>query len=238
MIFILRKNRPIRPEVLMKQKAYSALHVYGDYEKAIKLISQLLENDSLNIDLLYNRGDAYRFSRNYQKALADFKKIESLKPNISGQTLLRIGLIEKSMSKYEDAESTFEKLMIKSEEEENTNENWAANYHLGQIMYKQGEFRKAINYYNNAEEIKHTLNNLYHRANAYYALGIKDSAIWDYNQSIEFVKKDFINEYPNTILDKCDTCGFEFGSKEYDILTEPLNPTLIGLMDKLERLNN
>jgi tetratricopeptide (TPR) repeat protein len=222
----------------MKQEAYSALHVYGDYEKAIQLISQLLENDSLNIDLLYNRGDAYKYNYNFQKALDDFKKIESLKTNISGQTVLRIGLIEKSLNKLKDAEATFKKLMIISEEKDNNNnERWAAYYHLGQIKYKQTEFRQAIGYYNEAEAIKHTLNNLYHRANAYYALGIKDSAIWDYNQSIEFVKKDFVHEYPNTILEKCDTCGFEFGTEEYVILTEPLNHTLIGLMNKLERLN-
>jgi tetratricopeptide (TPR) repeat protein len=125
---------------------------------------------------------------------------------------------------------------------------WAANYHLGQLEYKKQNYRKAIAYYNNAHSVDPTNLEIYHRANAYYSLGKPDSAIQDYNQSIRFVKGDFVRAFPNSSLAKCDTCGFPFGSAEYDIFTEhtrkyiydflkgpaPENPAVKDIYDDLK----
>jgi tetratricopeptide (TPR) repeat protein len=224
------------PEEMIRQQANYDLVLGGNYQRAIEQYSELIKIDSIDVDLYYNRGDAFSKQGQFESAINDYKKVLELGLRDDLQTYLRLGLAEKRLGRYSDAEETF-RALLKHCTVNDDNELWAGNYHLGQIQYKLGRFRKAINYYNNAVYYSKTKQNLYHRANSYYSLGIIDSAVMDYNNSIEFVKRDFISENPNSSLAKCDTCGFSIGTKEYELLTEPSSgPILREVLNKTKEL--
>lgn len=216
-----------------RQEADNAMLWTGDYDKAVSNYTKLIRWNKDNPGLYYLRGDAFKSKGEYSKALEDFERALELGISDSLQTILRISLVAIRMEDYELAENHLKKLARLSTN--NENEFWAANYHLGQIEYKKGNYQNAVNYYNKARSAKPTNLELYHRANAYYALGQIDSAVQDYNESIEFVKRDYVRANPNSTLAKCDTCGFPFGTLEYELLTTTKpGPAMKTLLQKLE----
>lgn len=219
-----------------EQKAGNAL-ILGDYKSSIDNYNKLI---SLRPDVsvyYYFRGDAYKGDKQYAKAILDY--LMSLKIGISSddslQTMLRIALIYKVEGMVNNEEKMLNELLRLSKNRiGNENEYWAANYHLGQLEYKKKHYRKAINYYNTAHLTSPTNLEIYHRANSYFALGKIDSARLDLRQSIKFVKSDYVDKNPNSILAQCDTCSFPFGSKEYELLTEE-NESILEILDKFSR---
>ena len=216
-----------------RQKADLALFLSGDYKTAIKYYDKLIYWRPNAAGYFFNRGDAFQGDRQYENAIADYKKALELGINDSLQTILRIALSAKRQGDLQTAEQKFLQLLkLSTEKVEKENEFWAANYHLGQLEFKKKNYRKAIDYYNAAHIVSPSNFELYHRANAYFALGLVDSARQDFNTSIRFVKRDFIKEFPKSLIAQCDTCGFPFGSKEYELLTESKTETIIATLDK------
>ncbi len=216
-----------------RKEADHAMIWSGEYAVAIENYSKLIYWNRDKPGLYYLRGDAYTGKGEHSKAIADYETALSLGISDTLQTILRISLAAIQMGDLDLAEENLIKLAILSSNSEN--EYWAANYHLGQLEYRKGNYRGAINYYNKSRLVMPNYRELYHRANAYYALGKIDSAIQDYNASIEFVKRDYLRLNPNSSLSKCDTCGFPFGSPEYELLTNKKGwQTMTDLLEKLE----
>ncbi|AEV32803.1 tetratricopeptide repeat protein [Owenweeksia hongkongensis] len=189
----------------------------GDYSEAIRNYSDLIWWNDNDPSLYYFRAEAYASLGMYYNAISDYNSALKLGIKDTLQTILRVGVAKMSKGDIESAYQEFLKLSSKSEGTAD-NEYWSANYHLGQIEYLKGNYRESINYYNIARGVQTTSSETYHRANAYYALGERDSAIDCYNRSIQSVKAKYILEYPNLIPAQCDTCGFPFGTQEYLLL--------------------
>jgi tetratricopeptide (TPR) repeat protein len=218
-----------------RQKADVALFLSGDYKTAIQYYDKLISWRPNAAGYYYNRGDAFYEEEQYEKAISDYNKSLQLGIKDSLQTILRIALTAKRQGNFPIEEQYLQQLLgLSKDKRGNENEFWAANYHLGQLEFKMKNYRQAIDYYNTAQVVNPNNFNLYHRANAFFALGLLDSARRDFNTSIHFVKKDFVRKYPNSQLAQCDTCGFPFGSKEYELLTESNGETIIQALDKYE----
>jgi tetratricopeptide (TPR) repeat protein len=216
-----------------RQKADVALFLSGDYKTAIEYYDKLISWRPDAAGYYYNRGDAYDKDGQYEKAISDYNKSLQLGIEDSLQTILRIAFTAKRQGDFETEEQYLQQLLKLSKDKQGKeNEFWAANYHLGKVEFKKKNYRKAIDYYNIAHIATPTNLELYHRANSYFALGLLDSARQDLKQSLSFVKADFVRKNPNSILATCDTCSFPFGSREYELLTEPNGETIIQTLDK------
>jgi len=216
-----------------RQKADVALFLSGDYKTAIEYYDKLIYWRPDAAGYYYNRGDAYDNDKQYENAISDYNKSLQLGIEDSLQTILRIALTAKRQGNLQTEEHYLHQLFgLSKDRAGKENEFWAANYHLGQLEFKKKNYRKAIEYYNIAHSANPTKLEIYHRANSYFALGQLDSARRDLKLSLSFVKADFIRENPNSILATCDTCAFPFGSREYELLTEPNGETIIQTLDK------
>lgn len=211
------------------QKSY----INGDYQRSIDHYTKLINKYPEEDDLYMRRGDAYRDAGDTAKAIADFSYVIAQNGKEKGQALLKTALIYFYADDLKNAEMFFDKI-TKSNFSKFSSEVWSSYYHLGQIAYKKGQFQAAINFYNEADISCRTQLTNYHKANAFYSLGLLDSARFNFNKSIKFVKREFVNENPTSALAQCDTCGFPFGSKEYESLTIPSKDGYKRIMEKLE----
>ena len=205
------------------------LFVTGDFQSAIANYTDLIRRYPDNAGLYFKRGDAFVQTGRFNDAIDDYRSSLHYEIDDSLQTRLRIGLAQKSLRDWPAAKQTFKDLLNECSSVDSL-VLWAAHYHLGQVEYKFGDYREALLQYGHALRFSDTKLTLYHRANAYTAIGLNDSAVADYNASIAFVKHDYVRDHPGTSIDRCDTCGFPFGSKEYDLLTERTRGTLLELI--------
>ena len=227
-----------------REKADIALFLSGDYKAAIEYYGELIWWQPKTPILYYNRGDAFNNDGQFERAISDYNKSIQLGIRDSLQAYLRIALTNKKNGNYGAEGYYLQKLLDLSEGQKGKeNEFWAANYHLGQLEFKKKNYQKAITHYNIAHKAKPTKLEIYHRANSYFALGQIDSANQDLKHSLSFVKAGYVRKYPNSNLAKCDTCAFPFGSKEYELLTEPNGENIIQILERfpddenLEELN-
>jgi tetratricopeptide (TPR) repeat protein len=218
-------------DVRKLQAADKNLFLRGDFEGAIANYTDLIKRHPEKAGLYYKRGDAYVHLGRYLEAVGDYRSALQNGIDDSLQAMLRIGLAQKSLSDWPSAKQTFHELLGECGPGDST-ELWASHYHLGQVEYKLGNYREALLQYGKALEYSTSKLPLYHRANAYAAIGLKDSAIADYNASIVFAKHDYIRAHPNSSISRCDTCGFPFGSKEYDLLTERARGTVLEVIQQ------
>jgi len=58
-------------------------HAHGELHKLIKMLSTDIEADPKNADLYFQRGELYRMHKDWDLALSDFDKAESLNPKIA-----------------------------------------------------------------------------------------------------------------------------------------------------------
>jgi len=136
------------------------------------------------------------------------------------------------IAEYSKAQRIFEQLTtLKSDNF--SNEIWSSYYHIGQIDFKNGNYHMAIENYEQASTYSVTEFTNYHMANAYYAIQKIDVANKLYNQSIQLVKRKYVLKYPNSHLTQCDTCGFPFGTKEYEDLTLPAKDGHIKMLKEV-----
>lgn len=208
------------------QNADKALFLTGDFEAALANYTNLIARHPEKAGLYYKRGDTYAQLDRSDEAIADYKSALRYGIGDSLQTLLRMGTVQKSLGHWDTAKNTFQELLSNCDQTD-TLELWAAHYHLGQVEYKLNNYRGAIAHYLEALEFSKSKLTLYHRANAYAAIGLRDSAVADYNASIAFAKYDYVRANPTSSISRCDTCGFSFGSLEYDLLTERSHGTIL-----------
>lgn len=80
----------------------------GNYIFAIEIYEELLQKDTLSIDLIWKIAEANRCLKNYKEAENHYKKIIAFKAENQFSTLeLMLGLILKSQAKYDEAITFF-----------------------------------------------------------------------------------------------------------------------------------
>jgi len=199
----------------------------GNHEESFiildKLLSEYPDQDWLRIEI----ADNYAEINYYDKALTYYFSIQSpSKLNIGERQIeLRIGGIYEKLGNVDSAIYYYNKIIesetIIKEYMTYDNDKNTAFSRLGEIAFNQKNYADAINYFSQAIEIKRIPKDLYIRANAYFLTGNQDSAIIDYNESIEKIRKMYINKHPIYKDILCDSCGTFFGKDEYmDVLVE------------------
>lgn len=205
----------------------------GDYPLSIEHYSKLIKEFPDVVWLYMNRGDAYSDNGDVKKAIKDYDFVINQNGKDKGQAMLKSALTYFYADDFKNSEIIFNNI-TKLNPSEYSNEMWSAYYHLGQTAYKTKQFKTAIELYNKADNYSKTLLTNYHKANAFYSLGLIDSANVNFTKSIKFVKRNFIEMYPKSAIAQCDICGFPFGSEEYELLTVPTREGHMHTMQKLK----
>ncbi len=122
----------------------------GNYQNAVQLFSEALENDPENAELHFQLGIAYQKLRNYPAAISEFKNCLNLKRNYnSSQVLLKLGDTYRFQQDYLTA-LTFYTQMLQINPYEGE-----ALYKIGLAKYHLHSYQEARRYFNQAiTEIK------------------------------------------------------------------------------------
>jgi tetratricopeptide (TPR) repeat protein len=128
-------------------KAYNAMgfsyEFLGDFKKAIHSYKLALKIDS-NLDYLYNNlGFAYLLSENYDSAVDAFQKAIALNDR-SKRFHNNLGLAYAKKGQFDLAIEQFRL----------TGDEFSANYRLGQILYREGNYQMALAYNEKAHHAK------------------------------------------------------------------------------------
>lgn len=192
----------------------------GNFEKTINFYDEILKKYPDQDWLWLQLGDIYSETNDYTKALSCYFKIKSCIEYIGErQILLRIGGIYEKVGKIDSAKFYYNKILqTKSKIDKHLgfdNDRETTYCRLGEIAFNNANYNDAIKYLSEAIEIQRIPKSLYIRANAYYLTGKYDLAQKDYDESIDLIRKIYINEHPYFKDILCDTCGTFFGKDEY-----------------------
>jgi tetratricopeptide (TPR) repeat protein len=193
----------------------------GSFDEAFAAYDRILqehpEQDWLRLEI----GDMYDDIKDYKKALGYYFDIRSPKDLNIGyrQIYLRIGGVYEEIGKIDSAIYYYNKILQAESEVDKyigyDNDRESAFSRLGQIAFKNTDYEEAIQYLSNAIKIKRIPKALYIRANAYFLTNNLELAQKDYDESIDMIRKIYINKNPYFKNILCDTCGSFFGKKEY-----------------------
>lgn len=92
---------------------YKELEETGNYEKALLLVNQKLENDSLNPNLWSDAAKLYRLNQQYKKAILAIEKAIKLDP-VNKRNVIFLARINKMAGKHDEAQKIYLDL-LKSE---------------------------------------------------------------------------------------------------------------------------
>lgn len=200
----------------------------GKVEDAFKAYTKLINDNPEQEWLKIEKGDMYSDVNQYVKALDCYFKITSPeKLNIGARQIdLRIGGIYEKIGKIDSAIYYYNKILQAVPPKVDKligydNDKETAYSRLGEIEFKKTNYNLAVKYLSKSIDIQRIPKALYIRANAYYMIGKHDLAENDYNESIDLIRKIYINKHPYLKDVLCDTCGTFFGKEEYmDVLEE------------------
>lgn len=187
----------------------------GNYQESVNLYTQAIELNEYNVTLLNERGWVFHKLKQYDSALADFKKSISISPDhynyfSAAYTYDLLDSIEKAIEYYNTS------IELKSDYHlaynnrgyeyyrlgnlEKAIENYSLSiqfkddYHLsyhnrGSIYFEQGKYKKAIEDYIKAKErTTYTSGIVYDMALAYDKLKDKEEAIYNFNEYIRLAQ--------------------------------------------------
>ena len=119
-------------------------HNAGEFDKAVEAYTRAIALDPANFDAYFNRGNIYYLQqKNYDAAMADWKKVVSLAPGFpDAYGMLGWLLIE--TGKHEEAREYCREAWELSLD----NMGWTVNF--GHTYLLQGDFEKAGEYYSKA----------------------------------------------------------------------------------------
>ncbi len=230
-----KSEEDVDNEIIVSNDFQIAQEAYfnGEYSLSIAHYSNLIKEYPDVVWLYLNRGDAYSDNGDVKLAIKDYDFVINQNGKDKEQAMLKSALTYFYVDDFVNSEKMLNKI-TKLKSQESSNEKWSAYYHLGQISYKNKQYKTAIEFYNKADDYSNTLFTNYHKANAFHSLGDLDSAEINFTKSIEFVKRNFIEIFPESAIAKCKICGFPFGSKEYELLTVPTREGKKFMMKKIE----
>lgn len=132
---------------LLFERGYNYLTT--DRSRAISLLSQCIEADSMYVQAYYHRGIAYFKNGNYDKALTDFNKAQVLSPDLSILWMYK-GFAYRNLGDVDLALVSFSNYISK-----NPTDTTAYSYILrGKMKYELGDFQGAVKDYEMAIQLK------------------------------------------------------------------------------------
>ena len=165
---------------LLKATAHKAI---GNFTEAIESYSSYLEIDSLNQEMLAERGECYLFIEEYIKGINDFTKAIKLTPNESNYYALR-AICKKGINEQNSAMLDFNKaiqLNVKNDQ---------AFLERGRLKFTLGDERGAISDYDKAIVLNATNSiSFYFRAISKSRIGDHNGALIDINKCISLEAK-------------------------------------------------
>lgn len=202
MFELLKSQYPDNSNIYFEQSV--PFNKYGNYAKGFELLDQAVKLDP-KLHLGYRGWIRLRKMRDYDKALIDFDRLDSLTPNFVdapwGEDIdfLR-GECYFGKKDYRKAIELFN-INIK-----NQKEDWADIHsfiYLGLCEYELGNYEKAITEFQRAlKQSEYTPEAYFGMAKAYYKLGETKKAkknILEAENNIHYKRDDFYNEFLNEI---------------------------------------
>jgi len=220
--FEAQKTRITMSEVFKEaQNAFTA----KDYPLSIAKYSLVIDENPEHFWLVLRRGQAYRENGELDCALRDFEHVIGYDPENKARALLNCGLIyhyeignsDRAKSYYHEIiqdyrtarpQNNLERVLLKHTVS-------GAYSHLGRIAIEEKKYAEAITLFTQSIKLADSNFSKYYRAFAYYKSGDTVASIDDYNSSIELVKRHFVEDFPSSKINLCDTCGFSFYSDYY-----------------------
>ncbi len=162
-------------------KYYTGYIAYqqNDFAKAQKYFDMVMEDANFNKKLPYYRADMYFKLRQFQKAIEEARKIYPRSRGKERSELAKIiGESYFNLKKYDKA---IPYLLEYKGKKGNRRGKWSNTdyYQLGYAYYKQGDYKKAIDYFNKIIEGNDAIaqNAYYHLADSYLKTGQKLKAL-------------------------------------------------------------
>lgn len=167
----------------------------GKFTEAVKVLNQLIKEDSAFYKAYFARGIAYSSMQIYDKALSDFSKAISdkdIENNI--KVFNKSGMVKFSMNKYTEAIEDFNKaLAIDSTFTETYN-------NLGLVYLESDNYDKAVYYFTKAIDYRPEFFEAYNnRGNAYFKQKNYEKALKEYKYALE-INPDEITVLKNIAL--------------------------------------
>jgi len=148
------------------------------------------EGSAKAAEKLFNMGNAYYHTGNYDKAIEYYKKAIELKPDYT-EAYYNMGGAYYDKGNYDKTIECCKKAIESKPDDAET------YYGMGGAYYHKGNYDKAIEYYEKAIELKPDYAEAYHNMGAaYYDKGNYDKAIKCYQKVIE-LKPDYADAYHN-----------------------------------------
>ena len=187
---LILKQSPNHPETL---------HYYGlifyqreDYKKAIDFFSKSILIDHFQHKAFLNRGNAYAFLKNYEKAFQDYDQALKLKPSFSLVNFNK-GKLYLDLKKHEEAKEYFEKCLREDPK------NPEALVNLGIVFSFLKNYTSAKEKYDKAISLKPDFPEAYSsRGLLYKEIGNSKLAINDFLVGLK-LEKTFINCFNNLL---------------------------------------
>lgn len=156
------------------------------YERVIAASAKILQLDSSTIIIYERRGDAYRYSEQFDLAEADYSRLLALKPN-DEYLLVKRAVALVGLKKYEQARRDYELLfsLLKNDARSN-NLRRDAYTGRGELYLAENDDDRAIEDFNRAIEIEPKFPHLayYLRGLARLKKGMRAEAVEDFKKSL------------------------------------------------------
>ena len=153
----------------------------GDYEDAEKNLKKALEFDPANAFYNHYLGKTYLKMERYLEAVDYFNRAWKVNPDISGLKY-DIALVNYKLAHYSRSADLFMEIA------EEDFSNVLAYYNAGLSLYKEKQYRKALDYFITASEKSPTI-----KDNGYYYAGICHMKMGDIEKAVE--KLEYVRDH-------------------------------------------
>ena len=171
-------------------KLLASIYWYLDqWEEAVSVYTQLIEDDP---QYLSDRAGCYHEMKEYEKALADFDKLEQSGEPLDSDFYYERAITFAAMENFEKAEESITKCIETAHEEGETDYN-ICGYFARRAKYreKQGDLEQAEKDYDHAVEAdEECIGCLHARAKFYQRRNRSEEALQDLNTLIELWEED------------------------------------------------
>lgn len=172
----LQKNPPRILQITVLYNLTARMGDCGKYEESRMYANQALVLSPNSPNLLLNRGASYAGSGQFERALADFRKVEHMKCSNSTLSLIlgNEANIYNKQQKYAEALDCANRAILADPG------NWMAFLERGFVFYKQGNAEEAIKNYDRALSLNPNRKSIYkNRGDVFLHAGDFEQAIAD-----------------------------------------------------------
>jgi tetratricopeptide (TPR) repeat protein len=160
-----------------------------ELRRRIEDLQDLIPTVTQSAEYYFKQGNAFYFEKQYEEAVASYKKALEFKPNDS-VVWSNLGVVLRNLSRYEEAIASYRKAL---ELKPDYSEAWC---NLGIVYGNLGHYEEAITYFDKALEFNQNLSEAWcNRGIALGNLRRHEEAIASYDKALEFSPDDPNNWY-------------------------------------------